>query len=88
MPDPTADYHVYWLDWQPYNITIGIDGQALGNFTPASLPDGAQWVFEKPMFVLMNIAVGGPWPGSPDATTKFPATMLVDWFSYQPHIDS
>jgi len=86
MPDLTKDFHTYWLDWQPYNITIGVDDVTLGNFTPASLPKGAQWAFEKPMYVLMNIAVGGPWPGPPDQTTQFPATMLVDWFSYQPNV--
>ncbi len=37
------------------------------------------WVFDKPFFVVLNVAVGGTWPGSPDATTRFPQQMLVDW---------
>ena len=85
IADLSADFHTYWLDWQPYVITIGVDDATLGMFTPESLPTGAEWVFDRPMFALLNIAVGGPWPGPPDASTQFPATMLVDWFRYTPN---
>jgi len=85
IDDLIDEFHVHWLDWQPGNITIGLDNTTLGSFSPASLPPGAQWVFDRPMFVLLNIAVGGPWPGPPDRTTSFPATMLVDWFDYTPN---
>lgn len=78
------DFHEYWLDWKPDSITIGVDHIELASFTPASLPAEAEWVFNKPMFAIFNIAVGGPWPGPPDASTPFPATMLVDWFRYTP----
>ncbi|HEX6717425.1 MAG TPA: hypothetical protein VF088_09955, partial [Pyrinomonadaceae bacterium] len=37
------------------------------------------WVFDHPFFLILNVAVGGTWPGSPDATTVFPQTMLVDY---------
>jgi beta-glucanase (GH16 family) len=37
------------------------------------------WVFDHPFFIILNLAIGGNWPGSPDATTDFPARMLVDW---------
>jgi beta-glucanase (GH16 family) len=36
-------------------------------------------VFEHPFFVILNLAVGGYWPGNPDATTTFPQRMLVDY---------
>ena len=81
----TKDFHNYWLNWQQNSITIGVDETTLGAFTPASLPPGAQWVFNRPMYALLNIAVGGPWPGPPNASTPFPATMLVDWFRYTPN---
>jgi len=84
IPDLTQDFHEYWLDWRPDSIVIGVDDRTLGSFSPASLPPGGVWEFNKPMYVLMNIAVGGPWPGPPDATTPWPATMLVDWFKYEP----
>ena len=85
IPDLTGDFHNYWVNWQPNSITIGVDDAPLGTFTPSSLPPGAQWVFDRPMYALLNIAVGGHWPGPPDASTRFPATMLVDWFRYTPN---
>lgn len=80
----SKDFHVYWLNWQPGHIVVGVDMRTLATFTPADLPPGARWVFDKPMFAVMNVAVGGPWPGPPDKTTPFPATMMVDWFRYTP----
>jgi beta-glucanase (GH16 family) len=47
-------------------------------FTPAT--QAGTWPFDQgPQFVILNLAVGGSWPGSPDATTVFPSTMLVDY---------
>jgi beta-glucanase (GH16 family) len=66
------------------SVTIGVDGRTLESFTPSSLPPQAQWVFNGPMHVLLNVAVGGDWPGPPDRSTPFPATMLVDWFRFDP----
>lgn len=80
----TAGYHDYWTMWREDQIVIGVDDTMLGDFTPASLPDGGQWVFNQPMYAIMQIAVGGPWPGPPDQTTPWPATMLVDSFRYTP----
>lgn len=84
ITDLTADYHDYWLMWREDQIVIGVDDTMLGEFTPASLPEGAEWVFNQPMYGILQIAVGGPWPGPPDETTPWPATMAVDSFSYRP----
>jgi beta-glucanase (GH16 family) len=84
IADLTTDFHNYWVKRQPDSITIGVDETTLGAFTPASLPPGAQWVFNKPMYAVLNVAVGGDWPGPPDESTRFPATMIVDWFRYTP----
>jgi beta-glucanase (GH16 family) len=43
------------------------------------LPAGAKWVYDHPFYLLPNLAVGGEWPGYPDATSQFPQTMLVDY---------
>jgi beta-glucanase (GH16 family) len=43
------------------------------------LPPGAKWVFDQPFFLILNVAVGGAWPGNPDATSVFPQRMLVDY---------
>jgi beta-glucanase (GH16 family) len=85
IADLTTDFHTYWVKWQPDTITIGVDGITVGHFTPSSLPPGARWVFNHPMYALLNVAVGGDWPGPPDESTPFPATMLVDWFRYTPN---
>ena len=84
IADLTADFHDYWVMREPDIIVVGVDDTMLATFTPASLPAGGTWVFNKPFFAVFNIAVGGPWPGPPDNTTPWPATMLVDSFSYTP----
>jgi beta-glucanase (GH16 family) len=56
-----------------------LDGKPYGTVTPADLPPGTHWVYEQPFFLLLNLAVGGAWPGNPDATTRFPQTLTVDW---------
>jgi beta-glucanase (GH16 family) len=84
--DLSQDFHDYWVIRSPNRIQIGVDGTTLGDFTPADMPDGADLrVFsDQPMYALLNIAVGGAWPGPPNASTKFPAAMLVDWFRFDP----
>ncbi|HKP59758.1 MAG TPA: hypothetical protein VJV78_23705 [Polyangiales bacterium] len=46
---------------------------------PSDLPQGAKWVYDHDFFLLLNLAVGGQWPGNPDATTSFPQTLSVDY---------
>jgi beta-glucanase (GH16 family) len=74
-----SDFHVYTLIKRPNEVSWQVDGVEYHRITPASLPAGGTWVFEKPLFILLNLAVGGDWPGSPDASTVFPAQMKVDW---------
>jgi len=72
------DFHVFGVDWRPGSITWLVDGVAQRTVTRADVGTNP-WVFDKPFFVVLNVAVGGMWPGSPDATTRFPQQMLVDW---------
>jgi beta-glucanase (GH16 family) len=72
------DFHVYGVDWRPGSITWTVDGLAYRTVTRADVGSDP-WVFDKPFFVILNVAVGGTWPGSPDATTRFPQQMIVDW---------
>jgi beta-glucanase (GH16 family) len=72
-------YRVFAVDWRPDRIEWFLDGQVFARRTPADLPAGARWVFDAPMFVLLNLAVGGNWPGPPDTTTAFPQTFLIDY---------
>ncbi len=74
----SADYHVYGVRWQPDLLEFTIDGRVVHTVRPADVPEGGRWVFDKPAYLLLNVAVGG-WAGPPDTTTAFPRTMLVDW---------
>jgi beta-glucanase (GH16 family) len=80
LNEPFADnYHVFAVEWTPGQIRWLVDEQEYRRTTPADLPPGATWVFEHPFFLLLNVAVGGVWPGDPDASTVFPQQMLVDY---------
>src|SRR5260221_5087383 len=72
-------FHVFAVEWEPAIVRFSIDGNASETRTPADLRPGQVWVFDHPFFMLLNVAVGGDWPGSPDASTVFPQTMLVDY---------
>jgi beta-glucanase (GH16 family) len=75
----SGDFHVYAVLWSPDSIKFLLDDAAYATVTPTSLPKGAKWVFDHPFFLLLNLAVGGDWPGAPDETSSFPQTLLVDW---------
>ena len=73
------DFHVFAVEWEPDVIRFYVDDHLYETRTPAELPKGTKWVYDHPFFVLLNVAVGGGWPGNPDATTVLPQTMLVDY---------
>ncbi|MET9595599.1 glycoside hydrolase family 16 protein, partial [Streptomyces sp. NPDC006516] len=55
-----------------------VDGTVYQRRTPADL-NGKAWVFDKPFFLILNLAVGGYWPGDPDGSTSFPQRLVVDY---------
>jgi beta-glucanase (GH16 family) len=73
------DFHTFAVEWEPSAIRFYIDGHLYETRTPADLPAGKSWVFDHPFFILLNVAVGGDWPGNPDRTMIFPQRMLVDY---------
>ena len=78
--DITADFHTYAVEWDEFEMRWYFDGVqfAMQNaWTSTAAPFPAP--FDQPFHILLNLAVGGNWPGSPDGTTVFPATMEVDW---------
>jgi beta-glucanase (GH16 family) len=75
----STGFHTYSVEWEPERISFMLDGDVYKTVTPADLPAGAVWPFTHPYFLLLDLAVGGEWPGAPNASTHFPAQMLVDW---------
>jgi hypothetical protein len=73
------DFHTYAIEWEPTEIRWYFDGVEYFSATPDDVPAGKEWVFNKPFFIIMNVAVGGNWPGYPDGTTTFPQHMTVDY---------
>ncbi len=74
-----SDFHVFAVEWEAAAIRIYVDNNLYLTATPASLPAGGTWAFNHPFFLLLNLAVGGSWPGNPDSTTVFPQQMLIDY---------
>ena len=73
------DFHVYGVEWSADSMKFFVDGAQYFEVTRAKLPAGKAWVFQHPFFLILNVAVGGGWPGNPDDDTIFPQQMLVDW---------
>lgn len=70
------DFHVFGVEWDAQSVRAYMDGieYYVADITPSDLSE-----FQENFFIILNLAVGGDWPGSPDDTTVFPQTMEVDW---------
>ena len=73
------DFHVYATEWSENNIKFFVDGKLYKTLTPSDLPQGSNWVYDHPFFMILNLAIGGPWGGNPDNTTVFPGVMMIDY---------
>jgi beta-glucanase (GH16 family) len=72
IPDGSADFHDYGVDWQANEIAFYFDGVLVAQFpTPLDM--------HKPMYLILNLAIGGGWGGDPAPETVFPAALEVDW---------
>jgi beta-glucanase (GH16 family) len=80
-------YHVYAVDWAPNQIQWSVDGTVYQTVAPSggpagtlNIPPGDEWVFNNsPFFILLNLAVGGDFPGSPSSATVFPGLYVIDY---------
>lgn len=82
--ETAAGWHTYGMIWSKGSVSYYIDDPSTPYVTymPSSVSgfSGAVWPFDSGAnFILINLAVGGSWPGSPDSTTTFPAQVLVDY---------
>jgi beta-glucanase (GH16 family) len=71
--DLSQDWHTFGVLWQPEAITWYIDGVQRWRYSDQKR------ISDKTMYLLINLAVGGEWPGSPDKATVFPADYLIDY---------
>ena len=72
------DFHVFTIVWTPTRITWYMDDNFFFFVTPGNVSPYI-WPFDEKFHFLLNVAVGGTWPGNPDGTTEFPQEMVVDW---------
>jgi beta-glucanase (GH16 family) len=74
-------FHVYGAMWSPGRVEFYVDDPSRVFFvaTREGIPAGTKWAFDHPFFILMNLAVGGSWPGDPSPRTPNPANLLVDY---------
>lgn len=71
-------FHLFSIEWSENSITWLMDDQEYFSINNTQM-NGQPYPFNAPFFFIMNIAVGGNWPGYPDGTTSFPQTMVVDY---------
>jgi beta-glucanase (GH16 family) len=74
-------YHTYGIIWTTTGITWTIDGKSCGYMKAYR-----GWPFRYPFYMFLTLAVGGGWPGPPDASTHFPVRMYVDWVRVYRHV--
>lgn len=70
-------FHIFGIEWGPEYVNFYVDDVLYNQITPEDVT--GPWVFDKPFFILMNLAVGGSFVGSPNQETVFPQTMVVDY---------
>ena len=74
------DFHIFTLEWEPDVMRWYVDGNHFLTLNDWWSSEGDYPApFNKDFFFILNIAVGGNWPGSPDGTTVFPQEMLIDY---------
>ena len=75
----SAGFHIFAVEWEPREIRFYVDDQLYETQRADALPAGKPWVFDHPFYIIVNLAVGGNWPGAPSAATVLPSQMLVDY---------
>lgn len=70
-------FHIFGVEWGPNYINYYVDGTLYNQITPVDVT--GEWVFNHNFYIIINLAVGGNYVGSPDESTVFPQEMLVDY---------
>lgn len=72
-------FHVFSLEWKLDQVKWYIDGNLFSTVNKSDIVPGTTWPFNEDFFLIFNLAIGGSWPGNPDATTYFPQWLIVDY---------
>lgn len=72
-----SGFHVFGIEWGPDYINYYVDDVLYNQITPADVT--GEWVFDQPFYIIINLAVGGTFVGSPNSETTFPQNLLVDY---------
>ena len=72
------EFHLFSIEWEHDQINFLRDDQVYFTITP-SMMQGQPYPFNNPFFFILNVAVGGNWPGNPDESSEFPVFMAVDY---------
>jgi len=72
-----TDFHIYGIEWGPNYINYYVDNVLYNQITPKDVP--GEWVFNRPFYLLINLAVGGDFVGNPTEATQFPQSLIVDY---------
>jgi beta-glucanase (GH16 family) len=81
LPNDRFDngFHVFGVEWTDHHINWYVDNVLYNQITIDKVREKGPWVFDNSFFMLLNLAVGGNLPGSPDANTTYPQRMIVDY---------
>ena len=76
--DSISNFHVYAIEWDANAIRWSVDGV---KYHEGNISNGVNntWAFQKPFFIILNLATGGDWPGQSVDESKLPASMYVDY---------
>lgn len=73
------NFHLFAMEWHPDRFAFFLDGTAYFTVTKAEVEQREEWVFDHPFYLLLNVAVGGNWPGAPDSSSTYPQFLLIDY---------
>jgi beta-glucanase (GH16 family) len=77
VPNSTSDFHVYAVDWTPYEITFSVDGNQYYTYSPADKTQ-INWPYNSPQFIILNVAMGGTLGGEiPEDFSE--SSMQIDY---------
>ena len=72
-----TDFHIFGIEWGEKYINFYVDDVLYNQITPDKVT--GEWVYDHPFYIILNLAVGGSYVGSPNSETTFPQTMYVDY---------